>query len=354
MKKYTDLKDLVLISESALESSLAGFWDWNMLTDEEYLSPRFKEMFGYKEHEMENSPDSWQKIAFPEDLPGVFESFEKHVKSKGTIPFKSIVRYHHKDGKTIWVRCNGKVVEWSKEGAPIRSIGCHVDITEEKQLELSLRKAIKEKNVLLGEVHHRVKNNLQLIQSLARLKGKENKVEIQEIQDTIGAIASAHEAIYKSERFDRIDLEKYLERIISPLLIGQDIELGIISDDINQEINSLIPIGLILIECVNNSIKHGFLNKLEYKKIDIFIRANEGQIEIEYKDNGPGYEEDIPKSITELDSFGLDLIHSLAEQLDGSIKLSNDNGAKVMLSTGHLTKRKPTLPGFSPHLSMNL
>jgi PAS domain S-box-containing protein len=127
------LRDLELINESALESSLAGFWDWDLLSNEEYLSPRFKDMFGYKEHEMENSPDSWQKIAFPEDLPQLFEAFDTHVKSKGDIPFTSTVRYYHKNGKTIWVRCTGKVVKWSEDGAPLRVIGCHVDITEIEQ-----------------------------------------------------------------------------------------------------------------------------------------------------------------------------------------------------------------------------
>jgi PAS domain S-box-containing protein len=132
MERYSTIEDLKLLSESALESSLAGFWDWNMATNDEYLSPRFKQMLGYAEHEMENKPESWQKIAFPEDLPGMFASFEQHVQSKGKVPFESIVRYHHKSGKTIWVRCNGKVVEWSDEDAPLRAIGCHIDISEEK------------------------------------------------------------------------------------------------------------------------------------------------------------------------------------------------------------------------------
>jgi PAS domain S-box-containing protein len=340
MKGYSTLKEQELISQSALESSLAGFWDWNMLTNEEYLSPRFKEMFGYKEHEMENSPEAWQKIAFPEDLPGMFEAFEIHIKSKGTVPFESIVRYYHKNGETIWVKCSGKVVEWTKEGTPVRTIGCHIDITEEKKIELRLKKALKEKDILLSEIHHRVKNNLQLIQSLARLKSKRQKVDLHEIENIINAISSAHEAIYKSERFDKIDFKKYLERIISQLLFDQNIELGLISDKINEKINFLIPIGLIIVECVNNSIKHGFLNKLELKKIDLLIKEKEGQIIVVYKDNGPGYEEAILKSSQEHDSFGLVLMYSLAEQLEGSIELSNDNGAKMILTIANNSNKR--------------
>lgn len=332
MKQYSNLNDLALISQTVLESSLAGLWDLNMLSNEEYLSPRFKEIFGYKDHEMENSPEAWQKIAFPEDLVEMFKAFDIHIKSKGAIPFESIVRYHHKSGKTVWVRCNGKVVEWTKEGTPMRAIGCHIDITQEKEVELSLIKALKEKDVLLGEVHHRVKNNLQLIQSIARLKQKEDKVDLNEIEDIINTIASAHEAVYRSERFDKINFERYIERILHPLIVDQTIHFDLISDEIYEKINFLIPIGLILIECVNNSIKHGFLNKIEPKKVTILIKEIEGKITVVYTDNGCGYEKSLLNSATETDSFGLILMYSLADQLDGSIKLLNDNGAKMMLT----------------------
>ena len=334
MLKYTSLNDFKLLSETALESSLAGIWDWNMVTNEEYLSPRFKEIFGYADDEMENSPESWQKIAFEEDLPGMFESFEKHINSLGAIPFETVVRYHHKNGKTVWVRCNGKVVEWSKEGKPMRSIGCHIDITEEKQIELELKRTIKEKDVLLGEVHHRVKNNLQMIQSLARLKQKNDRVEIHEIEDTISAIASAHEAIYRAERFDIIDFDKYISRIINPLLAGQKIQFELVCNRVTKPIDVLIPIGLMLIECANNSIKHGFLTNSKAKRIDISIQENENGMEVIYKDNGPGYAQAVLNSIETLDSFGLILINSLAEQISGNIVLSNDGGAKMVLTVG--------------------
>lgn len=331
MKKYTNIKDLELLSESALESSLAGFWDWDMLSNVEYLSPRFKEMFGYKDSEMENNPDAWQEIAYQEDLPQMFKALEVHIESKGTIPFKSIVRYHHKDGRTVWVKCNGKVVEWSEEGNPLRVIGCHVDITEEKELELTLKKLIHEKDVLLGEVHHRVKNNLQMIQSLARLKQKNNSVDLHEVEDVIMAIASAHEAVYQSERFDKIDLEKYLERIIKPLLTGQNIGFEIRSDDINEKINFLIPVGLILIECVNNSLKHGFYSDQENSNIKVLIEKNHSEFEITYQDNGCGYKDSVLGPVDDLKTFGIVLMNSLAEQVNGKITLSNEGGAKMSL-----------------------
>lgn len=331
MKKYTNHNDLELLSETALESSLAGFWDWDILTNEEYLSPRFKEMFGYEDHEMENSPEAWQKIAFPEDLPIMFGAFQKHVESKGKVPFRSVVRYNHKNGKTIWVRCNGKVVEWTDSGAPKRAIGCHIDITEEKELEFELKKAISERDVLLREVHHRVKNNLQLILSLARMKQKEKKVDLCQIESSISSIATAYEAIYKTDRFDKLNVLDYLNKITFPIVKGQNVTLNLEAETINKTIDFLIPIGLIVSECVSNTIKHSSIGKVHNRTIDLFAEQDDSSFRIIYKDDGPGFDDEVLNSLDKMESFGISIIVSLVEQLDGEIHFSNENGAKILI-----------------------
>jgi PAS domain S-box-containing protein len=330
MKNYSKSNDFQLIAESALESSLAGFWDWNMITNEEYLSPRFKEMFGYSDSEMENNPEAWQKIAFKEDLPAMFESFENHIKSKGELPFNSIVKYHHKNGKTIWVRCNGKVVEWGEKGEPLRAIGCHIDITEEKELELQLKKTIEERNTLLKEVHHRVKNNLQLLLSLSRLKDKNGKIDTCEIEDSIGSIAIAYEAIYKSDRFDNISIKKYTNQIVDSILGIEDINFLINSVELECKIDFLIPLGLVVTEMINNSLKHAFDN-VNIKQIQLDIITEKNQLIINYSDNGIGFSQTSLKSIEDSDSFGLSIIKGLIDQLNGSIEFYNENGASIKI-----------------------
>ncbi|MCR9171103.1 MAG: PAS domain-containing protein [bacterium] len=336
MKKYTSIEDLHVISESALESSLAGFWDWDMETNEEYLSPRFKSMLGYADHEMENSPEAWQKIAFQEDLPDMFESFNAHVASQGKVPFRSVVRYHHKDGSTVWVRCNGKVVEWSDSGAPLRAIGCHVDITEEKTLEEELKRAVREREVLLKEVHHRVKNNLQLLLSMSRLKDKNGTVYTHEIENSIKSIAGAYDAIYKSDRLDKVAIKSYLEKIINPLVQGQNAHFAIESVRFVENIDFLIPIGLIITELVNNSLKHGRINghPLHLKvKIDL----TESLLSIRYSDDGKGYGISRSNAMENVQSSGLSIVEGLIEQLNGEIEFYDDGGActemKIRLSS---------------------
>ncbi|NNE55099.1 MAG: PAS domain S-box protein [Flavobacteriales bacterium] len=133
------VEDDILFS-TILESSLAGYWDWNIPENYEYMSPRFKSMFGYTEEEIPNSPRWWQDNIHPEDLPKVLQNFEEHVASKGDVPYSNEVRYYHKDGSIVWVSCRGKVVEWNDQDEPIRMVGCHVDITERKQYEIALTK----------------------------------------------------------------------------------------------------------------------------------------------------------------------------------------------------------------------
>jgi two-component system, chemotaxis family, CheB/CheR fusion protein len=133
-------EDLNLVFNTILENVLAGYWDWNVRDNTQYMSLTFKNMFGYQDHELPNVPESWQKIIHPDDLPGVFQVFDTHVKSHGEIPYNNEVRYFHKDGSIVWVLCQGKVVEWGPNGEPIRMIGVHVDVTRQKQMEETLKK----------------------------------------------------------------------------------------------------------------------------------------------------------------------------------------------------------------------
>lgn len=127
--------------EQILDVILAGYWDWDIPNHQEYLSPGFKRMFGYADHELPNTPESWQKLLLLEDLPEVLDCFERHVQSRGAVPYHNEVRYRHKDGSTIWVICSGKVIEWDQDGNPLRMIGCHIDITARKRVENQLQKS---------------------------------------------------------------------------------------------------------------------------------------------------------------------------------------------------------------------
>ncbi|MBD2329539.1 PAS domain-containing protein [Alkalinema sp. FACHB-956] len=137
--KSAQLQQELNLLESLLDTVLAGYWDWDIANHTEYMSPGLKKMLGYENDELANVPETWQNLIFQEDLPKVFESFERHVQSHGTLPHYNEVRYHHKDGSTVWVICAGRVIEWDASGQPLRMIGCHVDITDRKRAEAILQ-----------------------------------------------------------------------------------------------------------------------------------------------------------------------------------------------------------------------
>ncbi len=139
-----ELEENNRVLEGVLESQMAGYWDWNIPANTEYLSPAFKAMFGYADDEMENSPEAWQKIIHPDDLAGVLETFDAHVKSRGKVPYDNEVRYYHKDGSIVWVWCRGAVVEWANDGSAVRMVGCHVDITALKEREIRVKEEAEE------------------------------------------------------------------------------------------------------------------------------------------------------------------------------------------------------------------
>jgi PAS domain S-box-containing protein len=140
-----------LILRDILEATLAGYWDWDIPNNREYLSPTLKKMFGYEDHELPNSPETWKSLIFPEDLPGVLDIFQKHVQSRGAVPYYREIRYRHKDGSAVWVICAGRVIEWDAAGNALRMVGCHVDITERKLAEEALAEETIRRRILMDQ-----------------------------------------------------------------------------------------------------------------------------------------------------------------------------------------------------------
>lgn len=119
-----NLKEEMAILEFILDQSTDGYWDWNIETDYEYLSPKFKAQLGYKPDEMKNSPSAWQEICNKSDLAKAGPLIESHLKGE-TDEFQAELRFTHKDGSEIKVLCSGKVVSRKKDGTPLRMVGTH-------------------------------------------------------------------------------------------------------------------------------------------------------------------------------------------------------------------------------------
>lgn len=126
-KVEDNLKNEKIILEFILENTTDGYWDWNMVTNYKYLSPKLKAQLGYTDKSMDNSPDSWRKHCNPEDLKKITVKMSKHI--AGNIEdFSHKLRFTHRKGHEILILCRGKIVDYDDDGSPTRMIGTHVII----------------------------------------------------------------------------------------------------------------------------------------------------------------------------------------------------------------------------------
>lgn len=222
------------------------------------------------------------------------------------------------------------------------------EINQRKEVEKKLKSSLREKDILLKEVHHRVKNNLQLISSMLSLQidSVEDEMILQLFEDSqrrIQSIAMVHEHLYSSEDLEHIDFSEYIKLLVENLCSSFQIYPGLIETSlnlkqINLDIDKAIPCSLIINELVSNSLKHAFpdiskSDKAPKNKNIIDIKAchlKNSNIQIIISDNGIGFPKNIDYKNT--NTLGLQLVCSLVDQLKGSIKLSSKAGTKFTIS----------------------
>jgi two-component sensor histidine kinase len=205
--------------------------------------------------------------------------------------------------------------------------------------EESLKKSLQEKEVLLREIHHRVKNNMQIISSLFNLEStyttseKEKKI-FEDSQNRVKSMAMIHEKLYQSHDLAKIDFADYIKSLASVLFasygLSSNIKHSINVEDVLFDIETAIPCGLIVNELLTNSIKHAFPRDRTGKIIINLHRDEEENFILTVSDNGVGFPEDIDFKNT--DTLGLQLVNTLVGQLDGTIELNEDEGTEFTIT----------------------
>lgn len=210
---------------------------------------------------------------------------------------------------------------------------------QKRDLSRKLKKSLGERELLIKEIHHRVKNNLQIISSLLNLQKNAIQSEtytniVKQTQDRIQTMAMIHENLYQSENFQDISVKGYMDNLIqhfetSYSLANKSIEIRNEIDDIALQIDKLIPLGLILNEVITNSIKYAFGENggeiiLKITKRDI------NEIVFEYADNGKGLPEGFNTSSSK--SLGMQLISGLSKQLNAKLSIVSEKGVKINIT----------------------
>ena len=202
-------------------------------------------------------------------------------------------------------------------------VAIYNDVTEEEKAKEKIQKSLDEKEVLLREVHHRVKNNMQIVASLLRLQEynvneKETLDVLKETEGRIKSMAAIHEKLYQSPNFKDIKIKEYIEKLVYDILYTYGIPTGtiktkLILEDKNINIDTAIPIGLIINELVTNSVKYAFPQSKG--TLTIKLKSLPQQMELTIADNGIGLPKDI--DIENPEKLGLQLVKNLINQLDG-------------------------------------
>ncbi|HEX3014719.1 MAG TPA: histidine kinase dimerization/phosphoacceptor domain -containing protein, partial [Methanobacterium sp.] len=212
------------------------------------------------------------------------------------------------------------------------------DINKRKKLENELKKSLDEKDLMMKEIHHRVKNNFMIIQSLLQLQSRhiqdKNALEIfRESQNRVKSMAFVHQRLYQHDNLKKVNFGDYPETLAwdifrSYAINPTQIKLDIDAEEVMLDIDTAIPLGLILNELISNSLKHAFPNKNGRLMVKSCLKDNKYKLVV--SDNGISIPEGL--EYEKLDSLGLKLIYGLSDQIGGEVKLDTTDGTKFEIT----------------------
>lgn len=280
----------------------------------------------------------WAEGVHPEDLQNTMDVFLSAFVTKRE--FRMEYRLRRRDGAYRWLLDHGR--PWfNSDGSFAGFIGSCIDVTDMKesqstlmQANAGLRDMLREKDALVSEVHHRVKNNLQLVSSL--LSWNERHVGdtavrsfSEDLRQRIYSIALIHERLYRSRDFGRIDLGGYTRELCHHLEAahGSDqVRLRCEVVPLDMPIDAAVPVGLVLTELVANAFKHAFVGR-SAGAIEVAITVEGGEAVLSVSDDGVGLAPDA----LERPGFGYDLVRTLASQLGAKLEIGGDAGTRIGL-----------------------
>lgn len=312
--------------EKIIEITPVAIVGINPSSEIQIWNPAAEELFGWSREEVLGRSIP----TVPDRLKDEHRSFREKVTSGEGIRNVETKRLN-KEGEEINVLLSASSVK-KLGGDDLVSLGLFQDITQLKETQEELNKALNEKANLLQEVHHRVKNNLQIIQSMInmheRATNEQTEAIMQDCRNRIQTMAMVHDMLYQSKDLARLPFKEYVEDLVVRILslneysdIKTDVELNI-QENLELSLENAFPCGLIIHELVTNACKHAFRPDMQNQLILNMSKSGD-QISLSVQDNGPGFSEDF--SPKEIESIGFEILRSLSEyELDGTIDISSD------------------------------
>lgn len=336
------IEDELRASESRIRLATGttgvGIWEWNVLTNKILWDAQMFHIYG-----VNPTPDgfvdyiAWSGNVHPDDLLSQEQQMQDTIQLQKTNSREfRILRANDKACRHIHAV---ETTRTNRMGQVEWVVGTNFDISENKKANALLQAAYDEKEVLLKEVYHRVKNNLQVVSSLINLQARAVKNDealslLKQSADRIKAMALVHEKLYQTKDLAKIDFNNYIGSLVESLRYSLNIPLSQIKttvhvNDVYLDIDKAIPCGLIINELLSNALKHAFPQD-QHGNIDISFTNDQHEFTLMVSDNGIGLPEGL--DIKTCTSLGLQLITGLVtNQLKGRISIEQDSGVSFII-----------------------
>ncbi len=269
-------------------------------------------------------------------LPEPMDKIEAALLSEGR--WEGELSHTRRDGTkiTVWSRWT---LQFDTEGKPLNVLQINSDITDRKRSDQQIRTSLREKEVLLKEVHHRVKNNLQIIASLLNLQAEyladeKTQAILEEMNSRVRSIAAIHEMLYRAPDLSRVEFARYLNLLAKDLTSifsanARGVRVNVNSGPTWLEVTQAVPCGLIVNELLTNSLKHAFPERRQ-GAVEISFERLDGQYVLEVADNGVGVPDQV--DLQSAKSMGFQLLGLLVQQLKGSVQMDRSSGTRFIIT----------------------
>ncbi|WP_052049900.1 PAS domain S-box protein [Leptolyngbya sp. KIOST-1] len=303
-----------------------GTWDWDVGQNRVAWNDNHFKLLGLEASTTEDTYQRWRCAVHPDDLERVEQALQTALHQH--TDYEAEYRVILGDGTVRWLLGKGRGL-YDSDQNPVRMLGVIIDISDRKESQEKLRASLKEKELLLKEIYHRVKNNLQVIHSLLNLQSR-NVADaaalsvLRDSQSRVKAMALVHEKLYKSQDLTRIDLAAYVQRLAYSLLETYQcdknrIQIHLDIAPCHLDIETALPCGLMLTELISNSFKYAFPQGRTGEVAIVSRLSPDGQVTIRLEDNGVGLPEEM--DLQQVSSLGLSLVRNLTQQIGGRVEI---------------------------------
>ena len=331
----TETKKLGKRLELANKAARLGVWQIDFANDSWECDDKLREIFGIEEKQL--TREKYWKIIHPDERESKMKRDRHLLQSPGNHYYDEYRIIRPTDHEVRYIKSQGLFFR-DEDGNPVSGVSVVYDQTQEKLAEQKLLQSLREKEILIKEVHHRIKNNLQLISSIVYLKlatFKQNDIRefLEGLRQKIKSIAVLHERLLQTEELDAVSIDDFLNRVL------KDIQVSFYRPDLIVDAKrEILPVqlpsdvatycGLIVNELVTNAIKHAFPSESKGEIVVRFLQE-EGKFLLSVCDNGIGLPAHVAPRST--GSFGMSLIYIFVQQLGGEFSITRVNGTDFQI-----------------------